>query len=122
MLVQDLMTRAPVVVRPSATLSVAAARMRGAGVGSVVVVEDSDPVGILTDRDPPHPLAIQMDTDVETCLDRMVAFHVRRILIVDDEALVGVVSLDDILMHLGTLMARASALIESEVAIAKCAG
>lgn len=103
----------------------------------MVVVEGCDPVGILTDRDlalalaeevehvtvgdlmTPHPLAIQLDTDVESCLDRMAAFHVRRMLIVDDDALVGVVSLDDILVHLGALMAKASALIESEVAGAK---
>ncbi len=134
MLVQDLMTRAPVVVRRGAPLSAAATRMREAAVGCVIVMEDSEPIGVVTDRDvalamsdgleganvedimTPHPVSVPADADIEVCLERMEEFRVRRILIVEDDALVGVVSLDDILMHLGYLMTKASSLIRSEVA------
>lgn len=134
MLVQDLMTRAPVVVRPVAPLTAAAARMREAAVGSVIVMEGAEPVGIVTDRDvalalsegldgasvgavmTPHPVSVPAGADIEMCLERMEEFRVRRILIMEDDALVGVVSLDDILMHLGYLMSKASSLIRSEVA------
>ena len=135
MLVQDLITRAPVVVRPGAPLSTAANRMRDAAVGSIVVVEDREPVGVLTDRDvalalgegleeaavrdimTPHPICIDAKADMEMCLERMEEFGVRRMLIMEGEALVGVVSLDDILIHLGYLMSKASSLIRSEIGV-----
>jgi hypothetical protein len=50
------------------------------------------------------------------CLERMEEFRVRRILIMEGDVLVGVVSLDDILMHLSYLLNKASALIRYEVA------
>jgi predicted transcriptional regulator len=55
------------------------------------------------------------EADIEMCLERMEEFGVRRILIMEDETLVGVVSLDDLLVHLGYLMSKASSLIRSEI-------
>lgn len=134
MLAQDLITRAPVTLEPGGKLSDAARRMREADVGSVVVVDRGGPVGVLTDRDAalalasgvedllvtdvmtPFPVMIPATADVEQCLDRMESHGVRRILIMeDDERLVGVVSLDDVLMHLGYLMGKAAALVRTEV-------
>lgn len=51
MLVEEVMTRAVVTVGPDAPLGVAVRRMRDAAVGSLLVVEDDIPVGLLTDRD-----------------------------------------------------------------------
>lgn len=135
MLVQDMITRAPVIIRPDAPLSAAATRMRDGAVGSVVVVEVGEPVGVVTDRDvalafaegleetlvrdimSPHPICIPADADIEMCLERMEEFSVRRILVTEDDTLVGVVSLDDILVHLGYLMSKASSLIRSEIGV-----
>jgi CBS domain-containing protein len=135
MLVQDLITRAPVAVSPGASLERAAARMRDAAVGSIVVTEDHEPVGILTDRDvalalaegleamavrdimSPHPICIPVEADIEMCIERMEEFGVRRILVTEGDKLVGVVSLDDILIHLGYLMSKASSLIQSEIGV-----
>jgi CBS domain-containing protein len=134
MLVQDLMTRAPVVVRTGTPLSAAAIRMRETAVGSIVVIDGEKPVGILTDRDvalalpegfgganvedvmTPFPVSVPAEADIEMCLERMEEFRVRRILIMEGDVLVGVVSLDDILMHLSYLLNKASALIRYEVA------
>ncbi|MEY2474635.1 MAG: citrate synthase [Actinomycetota bacterium] len=45
------MTEPAIVAEPNESLSAAASRMREHGIGSVVVVEHSRPVGILTERD-----------------------------------------------------------------------
>jgi CBS domain-containing protein len=134
MLAQDLITRAPVLVRRTAPVAEAVRRMRDADVGSVVVVENEEPIGILTDRDvaldlaravaggrlvedvmTPGPVSIPAEADVELCLERMEESGVRRILIVEDGVIVGIVSLDDILIHLGYLMGKASSLIRAEI-------
>ena len=49
--VQDLMTPNPTVLPAAAPVSAAARAMRDLDIGAVVVVEDSRPLGILTDRD-----------------------------------------------------------------------
>jgi CBS domain-containing protein len=133
-LIEDLMTRSPVTVDVGATLADAALRMREGDVGSVVVVDGNEPVGILTDRDVAlymagevedarvekvmsmHPIAVARDEDVERCLERMAAGQVRRILVIDEDgALVGVVSLDDVLVHLAGTLGKAAELIRAEL-------
>lgn len=103
MLAQDLITRPPVLVHREARLADAGRRMRDTDVGSVVVVENGEPVGILTDRDialdlargvgggrlvedvmTPVPVSITSGADVELCLERMEENGVRRIVIVED--------------------------------------
>ena len=135
MLIQDLITRAPVTVGSGASLASAAARMREAGVGSVVVTEEAVPVGVVTDRDvalalaeglegavvgdimTPAPVCVACDADVETALERMEAHGVRRLLVLEDARLIGVVSLDDVFVHLGYLMRKAAALVRSEIGV-----
>ena len=136
MLIEDLITRAPVTVPTGSHLSLAARRMADSDVGSIVVVDDSqEPIGIMTDRDialhmasgvedagvedvmTPQPVSVSRGTDVEQCIDRMGSHEVRRILVLDEEGrLVGVVSLDDILMHLSNMLGRTAGLIRAEVA------
>lgn len=134
MRIEDLITRSPVTVDVGATLAHAAHRMRDADVGSVVVTDDGGPVGILTDRDVAlymaggvedapvekvmsmTPVAVGRDEDVERCLERMEARMVRRILVLDDEGgLLGVVSLDDVLVHLSNTLGKAAELIRAEL-------
>ena len=49
--VGELVTRAPVTTAPTATVEAAAAAMSEAGVSCILVVEDGDLLGIVTDRD-----------------------------------------------------------------------
>lgn len=136
MLIEDLITRAPVTIREGSRLSDVAGQMARMDVGSVVVVTDTrNPVGIITDRDmalfmanevrdiqvdqvmSPHPVCVPRGTDVEQCMERMRDSHVRRILVLDEDGdLIGVVSLDDILIHMAEMLSRAGSLIRGEVA------
>lgn len=137
MTIQDLITRSPAIVGGGDAVSEAASRMKEKDVGSVVVVDGDDIVGILTDRDiamrvvalerdpatvtvaevmTRGPVCLRGDCDVEECVKRMEEHGVRRIPIVDaDDRLLGVVSLDDVLMHFGRTMGKAAALIHAEV-------
>jgi len=138
MLIGDLITRSPVTIGPEVPIVKAARLMRDEEVGSLVVVEKGEIVGILTDRDivvdlvaangdaefttvgkimTPNPICITVTSDIEQCLDRMEHYGVRRIPVLNDGGnLVGVVALDDILMQVGRQLGKAGALIRKEVA------
>jgi CBS domain-containing protein len=96
--------------------------MQEHNVGTVVIVEDRRPVGIITDRDlalalgardvspqaqvqkvmTRHVLAIPEDTGIYTATKFMRERGVRRLPVVDGEdRLVGIVTLDDLLHFLG---------------------
>lgn len=111
-------------VRVLAEMSVAevAERMDSHGVGSVVVVDaERRPVGIVTDRDllcrvvarggdaaktnagdvmTPRPATGSVEEPIETLLERMREHRVRRLPIVEEGVLVGLVSLDDLISEL----------------------
>ena len=139
MIVEDLITRSPVTVGREGSVAEAALHMKEADVGSVVVLgEAGDVVGIVTDRDVAvrlvaedlpadttpvdvimtiMPLCIDRRMDVEMALKKMEVHGVRRIPVLDEgNELLGVVSLDDILIHLGKTFGVAAALIRAEVA------
>jgi len=100
-----------------------AEQMRREGLGCVVVVDDQRrPVGIVTDRDlalrvvarglrakgtsaqsvMSHPLATARPTDaIEAVIECMCRRGIRRVPIVHDEQVMGIVTLDDLLVHLG---------------------
>ena len=103
------------------TVSEAAEKLRDRGVGSLVVVEDKKPVGILTDRDltcrvvaagrdsratkvadvMSSPLeTIDSDVSLEEVVKLMARSGVRRVPVVHKDRLEGLVSLDDVLVEL----------------------
>ena len=118
------------------TARVAAERMRQRGVGTLVVTDrEKRPVGILTDRDlalrvlaagrdggatlvremmTPDPKVATEETPIEDALARMKSGAFRRLPVVDGAGrLVGIVTLDDVLVLLseefaaiGTLLGR----------------
>jgi CBS domain-containing protein len=64
----------------------------------------------------PAPVCLPAGSDVEECLNRMEAHGVRRIPLVDARGrLVGVVSLDDLLLYMGVQVGSVAALIRKEV-------
>jgi CBS domain-containing protein len=85
-------------------------------IGALVVMEHGRPVGILSERDYARKVILlgrsSMDTSVQeamsspvyvaptdtvdSCLQRMTVMHVRHLVVVDNERLVGVVSIGDL--------------------------
>ncbi len=106
-------------VRGEETVRTAAQRMRLAGLGSLVVVKDGRPIGLVTDRDlvletlckrldpgalrveeiASRPLVtIEQDAPVREAVRRMRRHAIRRLPVVDDKGqLVGIVAADDLL-------------------------
>lgn len=136
MTVKDLAREEVVTVAPDASARDVALTMGDADVGSVVVVEDGRPAGILTDRDlamevvgenadaAELPAAELMTADVATThedasiYDALATMHevgVRRLPLVDDGgALTGIVTLDDVVVLLGSELENVSGVVQSE--------
>jgi len=120
MLVGDAMTAGAEVIGPEETLLEAARRMRDAGVGALVVQEETG-VGILTDRDivvrcvaaggnPAHvrvrdamthqTVDCREDEPLEEAATRMERAAVRRVVVLDAAGrLAGVLSVDDVALY-----------------------
>ena len=115
--VQDLVTHAPVSTAPGATIEEAAAAMRKEGVSCVLVVDEGDLTGIVTDRDlrnrvlavgldPRRPVRDVMTSPVLTlreeaatfeALLEMVSHSIHHLPVVDNHATaVGVVTTTDL--------------------------
>lgn len=114
--VSELMTSAPVTLRPSQTLVDAAKAMREHGIGDVLVVDDAELKGLVTDRDivmravaeardpsstpvgeicSPDLVTVTPDDDADTAVRRMREHAVRRVPVVRDGRPVGVLSIGD---------------------------
>jgi len=124
-------------VEPNETVYLAARRMLQRAVGSLVVVSDANqPIGILTDRDlvervlakgrsPVDTLVqdvmstglktITEDGAIESVLALMRSGRFRRVPVVDDGGrLVGLISLDDVLMLRATEFTQIGRLLQQE--------
>lgn len=138
MRIVDLVDRSVVTVPLHAAVLEAAMRMKAHNVGCVLVLEDERVVGILTDRDivmklasgdfhdPDQPVASLMSRppicarggdDLDSGLTRMRKHHIRRLPVLNDDGeLIGVVTLDDILLQMSKSLNEAAALVREEVA------
>jgi CBS domain-containing protein len=114
--VRDLLKRDPVTVEASATVQEAAKLMDEKDIGNVLVVENGEVQGIVTDRDivvrvlakgdgadasvreaaTTDVEAIAPDTSIDEAVKKMEQGNVRRLPVVDDGKPVGVVSLGDL--------------------------
>jgi CBS domain-containing protein len=115
--VQDVMTPNPTAMRADAPVTAAARAMRDLDIGAVVVVEEDQPLGIVTDRDIvvralartsatgpatvgdvcSRPLAtVPAGMSVEDALDVMAEKSVRRLPVTVSRSVVGMVSMDDL--------------------------
>ncbi|HEV8595909.1 MAG TPA: CBS domain-containing protein [Thermoplasmata archaeon] len=145
--VMEIMTRDPITAPPDLTVDKAALLMRERGVGSLIVVEGGAAVGILTERDIVTKVAAEnrlaasarvrdvMTTpvitvhpheNVEEAARKMSARRIRRLPVVADGKLVGVVTENDILRLVPQLVdltrewARAGMLDEGGVIEGHC--
>jgi CBS domain-containing protein len=120
-LVREVMTEAVVTADPSLPVRGIAILMRERNVGSVVLTDGTRPVGFITDRDvalcivadwrDPESRAgdhastpvitAAPDMDLEEAADKMIRHGIRRLVVVDAGALVGVVTLDDLASRVG---------------------
>jgi CBS domain-containing protein len=116
MKVKDIMSRDVVCLSKDDTVEHAAQLMEQNGIGSIPVCDGSSVVGIVTDRDitlrsvgagveghqtvgqimTPNPVVAQPETDVHEAAKLMSDHQIRRIPIVQQGSLVGIVSLGDI--------------------------
>ena len=116
MTVADVMTKSVISVDASMTINEAAKMMEDAKVGAVIVMENNTPVGIVTDRDfavkvaahayqvsspvkqiMSSPLfSINSDESVRTAADLMHDRGIRKLPVIDDENVVGMITATDI--------------------------
>jgi signal-transduction protein with cAMP-binding, CBS, and nucleotidyltransferase domain len=120
MKVADISLRPAVTTLPGSTLADVAATMAQAGVGCVVIVEHGRLLGIVTDRDlvvrgvarglpvdsrvdavmSMGVIAIDHDADIRAAIASFGHHAVRRMPVVDGHRVVGLVSLDDLMVTL----------------------
>ncbi len=129
--VGEIMSQPVVTAVPSQTVQQAARLMHRAKVGSVVVVDDERPIGILTERDlvryassspgssfglvsdwmARDPQTVTPDVRVETALNLLAERGFRHMPVVSDDRVVGVVSMRD-LMKIAEIQAIGTPAIE----------
>lgn len=116
-LVQDVMTPNPRTASPDTNLSELADMMRANDTGFIPIVDDGRLTGVVTDRDiviravaegispadcqakdvcSPQIVSISASVSANDAARQMRDAHVRRIAVVDDERLVGVVAIGDL--------------------------
>ena len=114
--VADVMTKSVISVDASMTINETAKMMEDAKVGAVIVIENNTPVGIVTDRDfavkvAAHAyeistpikqimssplLSINSDESVRNAADLMHEREVRKLPVISDDKVVGIITATDI--------------------------
>ena len=120
MLVRECLRSAPVTVPPGCTLEEAGQLMGSHGVGSLLVVGGDRLVGIVTDRDitvrgtaegklptadvasvmSAEPVTIQGSADVHEAFEVFRTAMTRRLPVLEEQELAGIISVDDLLISL----------------------
>jgi len=125
MRVSEVMVKDPIVVDTKASCTKMARIMRDEGIGSLVLVENEKPVGIVTERDLVHRvlatrkdpekcyadeiaskpvIAVSIHADVEMAVDLMNDYKIRRIVVLDDkDKIVGILTTDDLAKNLRSM-------------------
>ena len=122
-LVKDIMTRVLISVDPSTTVYQVAKMMEQGGLGAILVKEDDTPKGIITDRDfaikiainkysldtPVHKVAsyplqtINSNESILVAADLMSTKKIRKLVVVDDGKVVGIITSTDIVNKLAKI-------------------
>jgi signal-transduction protein with cAMP-binding, CBS, and nucleotidyltransferase domain len=121
--IRDVMSVPPVVVPSICSVREVATHMDHDGVGCVLVVDDDRLVGIVTDRDlalrvlaqglsgevsvetvmTRRPISVRADEDVEAVVHLLRYHDVRRLPVLVDDVVVGIIAVDDLLVELSQL-------------------
>jgi CBS domain-containing protein len=135
MSVGQICTRTVITAKPDETARAAADRMLHYNVGSLVVVDNNKPVGILTDRDlvlrvmargddpdavnitsimTTKPVCVQEQTPLEDAMNLLRGYQIRRLIVVNQaQELIGIFALDDMLEMLGEEQQAIAALMRT---------
>ncbi|MFF1448926.1 CBS domain-containing protein [Streptomyces sp. NPDC058274] len=118
--VHEIMTSAPVSVGPLTAVTEVARRMRDENIGAVLVTEEDEPRGLVTDRDlvvrvlaegrapgdttvqeacSPGLVTVAPEDDVDRAIQLMREHALRRLPVVEDGKAVGIVALADLAME-----------------------
>lgn len=117
------MTQPVVTAVTDSTLGEVAELMRDRNVGSVVILDSDRPVGVVTDRDialtvvadrverselagdhATRPLVTgEVDMEIEEAAALMVQNHIRRLPVLEEGELAGIVTIDDLAIRAGDL-------------------
>jgi len=125
MKVSSIMVRDPVMVDPDTPCTQLSKLMRQRSIGSVIVVKDGFPVGVVTERDLVHRVlaegrdpdkcvadqictkpvvAISIYADVDMAVDMMNEYGIRRLVVVDKKDKVeGILTTDDIAKNIRSM-------------------
>jgi len=135
MLVREMMTADVVTVGADATLRDAVAALLDHGVGSVVVTVDGDPAGLVTETDAleavyegacaPGEVPVRdlierpvvttaPDRTVQRAARTMADEGVKKLLVLDDMDVVGIVTLTDVVWHLAEIRSEAMDIASAE--------
>jgi CBS domain-containing protein len=136
MSIESLLSRPVATLSAKATCAEVARSMRRQNIGSIVIEEDGTPIGIVTDRDlamrlvadeleagsvtvdrvmSAFPAFSNPHRDLRAAIDVMLEMGVRRLPAVNAKGqVVGILSLDDILIDLVGQMGKIKALLELE--------
>jgi CBS domain-containing protein len=137
MSIERLIRRPVHTLPPHATCVEAARRMRDEQIGSVVVVDDGAPLGIVTDRDivtrvladgadadklelrdvmSGEPIFLGGDRNLDQVIATMRDLAIRRVPVVDEDGqLLGIVALDDLLVLLADQLSGLAAVARQEI-------
>jgi signal-transduction protein with cAMP-binding, CBS, and nucleotidyltransferase domain len=136
MKVRDLTWRPPVTIDCGAMISAAAVLLADEGVGALVVLDRDRPVGVVTDRDlvtrgiakrvpfdaridslmSMGVVALDADEDAEELFAIFARHAVRRVPIVEDDRVVGMVTLDDALVSTVTELTDLVGVLSTQIA------
>lgn len=131
MIVKDVMSPNVVVAKPNATIREAAKVMAAAKIGSLIVRKGEKIVGIVTERDLVAAIAKDNDTDetdledvmskpvvtvepsktVEEAVDLMIEHKIKKLPVVSDGKLMGIITASDIVVVEPKLIASVANLI-----------
>jgi len=123
--VKDIMSKDLVTISKERSALDAAKIMTDKGVSSLIVLSGDQPVGIVTERDFIKKICLKElqlsevpieqimskirtyatpDTSIEVAVQRMINNRIRRLPIIDDDKLVGIVTVTDLAKHLRTIL------------------
>jgi len=123
--VKDIMSKDLVTISKERSALEAAKIMTDKGVSSLIVLSGDQPVGIVTERDFIKKICLKElqlsevqigqvmskirtfatpDTSIEVAVQRMINNRIRRLPIIDDDKLVGIVTVTDLAKHLRTIL------------------
>ena len=119
-LIQDIMTRALITVNLSTTALQVAKMMEQGGIGAILVQNNSNPVGIVTDRDFATRIAandlplntavenimstplitINHDEPISAAAERMTSKKIRKLAVTENGKVVGIITSTDLVTQL----------------------